>query len=334
MVRAITMALGTAFLAVTVGFSQSPAGNFAVTPQVGPWMILVASYRGEDARVKAEEMCQELRSRKIPTYAFNRAAEEKQKEAERVAGLREQHKQQLRAAGLPEDTPLRIKTIRIEDQYAVLVGGFKDDTIARKYLDDVRKLKASEGLQQSAYVPGPDGKMREQAVNPFQSAFVCRNPTMPVDKAGQNDAPNPRLKEYNAGESFSLLKCPQPWTLVVNTFTGAAIVQGQNAPKSLMEKILSPSKSQAMLNANSNQAHLVAELLKKLGYEVYVLHTEYSSYVTIGSFASANDSRLLELQQLFVNELKNPKSYIGAAQLNGQIQFLPNPMPMPVPQLK
>jgi len=42
----------------------------------------------------------------------------------------------------------------------------------------------------------------------------------------------------------------------------------------------------------------------------------------------------LELQQLFVNELKNPKSYIGAAQLNGQIQFLPNPMPMPVPQLK
>jgi hypothetical protein len=303
-------------------------------------MILVASYRGDDSRVKAEEMCQELRQcrelqgKNISTYIFNRATEEKRKESERVAALREQRKQQLRAAGLPEDTPIRIPGTRIEDQYAVLVGGFKDDVTARKYLDDVRKLKPSQKLQLVAFVPGPDGKLREQQINPFLSAFVCRNPSIPLDKPVTDDAHDPRLKEYNSGESYSLLKCPKPWTLVVKSYTGASVVQAQSAPKSFMEKMTSLNNSGAILNANAKQAHQVAEFLHKFGLPAYVLHTEFTSYVTIGGFDAADDSKLMQAQQAFVAEMNNPKSNVGKMNFEAGVQFFKQPMPMAVPQIK
>src|SRR5262245_51014093 len=139
------MLIGLAVSIAVIGVAPAqPASNFAVTPEVGPWMILVASYRGEDARSNADYMCRELRSNyKVAAYMFNRADEERRVEAERVAQIREQHKRRLRDAGLPEDTKLPIKTVRIEDQYAVLVGGFKDDVAARKALDEIRKLKPS-----------------------------------------------------------------------------------------------------------------------------------------------------------------------------------------------
>jgi hypothetical protein len=321
-------------LGVGVVRGQAPS-QFAVTPQVGPWMICVASYRGEEARANAEEMCRELRTRyKVPAYLFNRADEERRKEAERVADIREQHKARLREAGLPEDTRLPVRTIRIEDQYAVLVGGFKDDVAARKYLDDIRKLKPSEKLQLTAYVPDGQGKLRPQAVNPFQSAFVCRNPMVPAEKADANAGPDPRLKEYNAGESFSLLKCPKPWTLVVKSYQGAAVIQSQSASKSVMERMLPFARSGALLNANAKQAHEVAEFLKRFGFEPYVLHTEFSSYVTIGSFDGPDDPRLVQMQQAFVNELNNPKSNVGQLHVIGGVQFMLQPMPMAVPQFK
>lgn len=309
--------------------------NFAVTPEVGPWMICVASYRGEESRANAEDMCRELRNEyRVAAFVFNRADDERRAEADRVAQIREQHKRRLRESGLPEDTRLPIKTIRIEDQYAVLVGGFKDDTVARKKLDEIRKLKPSDKLQGKAYVPDPSGKMREQAVNPFQSAFVCRNPRVPKEKIGQDEGPDPRLKDYNAGESFSLLKCSSPWTLVVKSYSGAAVIQSQNASKSVMEKLMRFGKNDAMLNANSKQAHEVAEFLKRFGFESYVLHTEYSSYVTIGGFSGPDDPKLIQMQQAFVNEMNRSNSNIGQLHVVGGVQFLAQPMPMAVPQFR
>src|SRR5438309_2148560 len=130
--------------------------NYTISPQVGPYVICVASYRGEDARATAEDLCRDLRTGyKVAAYTFNRADEERRKENERVATLRAQHKQRLRESGLPEDTPIHIKTIRIEDQYAVLVGGWKDDVATRKFLDDVRKIKPPEKLQFFVEIPGP-----------------------------------------------------------------------------------------------------------------------------------------------------------------------------------
>ncbi len=306
-----------------------------VTPQAGPWMICAASFMGQPARGQAEELATEIRTRyHLPAYVFNRTAEERRIEKERVAQITAEQRKKLELDGLPADTPIHVKTIRIEDQFAVLVGGYKDDVTARKELEKIRKLKPSEKFDSYAYVPdAKSGTVREEAVNPFQSAFVCHNPAIPVEKPKQDaDLLGQRLKTYNADESYSLLKCPKPFTIVVRVYKGEAMVQSQTGPKSFMEKM--GMKYGSVLNANGNEAHKMAEFLrnKQLGFEAYVLHTEYNSYVTIGGFDSPDDPRLAQTMQYFLKELNRQGS--GVNQLHMRAHFLTDPMPMPVPQVK
>jgi hypothetical protein len=319
------------------------ASALAVTAQAGPWMICAASYAGPPSRGQAEELATEIRNRyNLPAYVFNRTAEERQKEQERVAKLKEEQRKRHVQEGLPADLPLHIKTVRIEDQYAVLVGGYKDDATARKELDRIRKLKPSDKYLQARYVPDEKGKMHEEVVNPFQSAFVCRNPAVPVEKPKQDAGLDPRLKEYNADESFSLLKCGKPWTLVVKVYRGASVIQSQSASGSVMEKMGWARKTGELLNANGNEAHKVAEVLRTkpksvaglLGasFDAYVMHTEYNSYVTIGAFDTPDDPRVAQTVQAFLIEMNRPGSAVN--QLHMKVQFLAQPTPMPVPQVK
>jgi hypothetical protein len=330
-------AAGQTGLGVVPDGLAAPAGAsaYTVTPQAGPWLICVASYSGPPSQGLAEELAQEIRAKfQLPAYVFNRSAEEKQREKERVARIREAQRQRLIEAGLSPDTKLPVKTIRIEDQYAVLVGGYKDDAAARKALDDVRKLQPSEKYQQWAYVPDASGKMHEQPINPFRAAFVCRNPSAPVEKQTDNK-PDLRLKEYNADEKYSLLKCPKPWTLVVKSYQGAtAVLQQQSTPSSVMDKMWPGKKNGELLNAAAKQAHELAGFLHKFGFEAYVLHTEYSSYVTLGGFDGPDDPKLLQLRQAFVSEMGNPGSNIGQLHVKAMVGFIAQPMPMPVPRVQ
>jgi hypothetical protein len=342
MVAATGLAFGQG-LGLTPAVPEGPSA-LTVTAQAGPWMILAASYGGPPSRGQAEELATEIRARfNLPAYVFNRTGEERRRETERVAKLKEERRQQLVAAGLPADTPIHIKTIRIEDQYAVLVGGYKDDVTARKELDRIRTLKPSEKYLKAAYVPDAKGKMHEEAINPFQGAFVCRNPAVPVEKPAQENGPDPRLKQYNADESFSLLKCGKPWTLAVKVYKGASTIQAQGSSSSVMDKMGLGRKSGELLNANGNEAHKVAEVLrtkpesvrtKQVGtaFDAYVLHTEYNSYVTIGAFDSPDDPRMAPVVQAFLNEMNRQGSAVS--QLHMKVQFLAQPTPMPVPQVK
>jgi hypothetical protein len=320
--------------------TQAAQTSYPVTPQAGPWMILAASYSGPDARQKAEELIQEIRAHyQRPAYGYNRAAEERRKEQERIAQVKELQRKWIREQGLPEDTPLRSpKTIRIEDQFAVLVGGYKDMDAARKDLDELRKREPPKKLQYTAYVPDANGRMHEEAVNPFKTAFVAPNPATHAEKSAADNKPDPHLKEYNADESYSLLKCRKPWTLVVKSYRGAAVVQAQSASSSVMEKLGMGKKAGELLNANAKAAHQVAEFLRKFGFEAYVLHTEYNSYVTIGAFDGGTDGpddpKLEQMQRAFINEMSNPNSNVGQLHIKAQVGFFPQPLPMPVPQVK
>ena len=298
-------------------------------------MILVASFVGETSRGQAEELAMEIRGRyNLPAYVFNHSAEERRAEQQRVARLKDGMEEKAGtgrpAAGYDE---LNVKTVHIKDEYAVLVGGYKDDAIARKELEKIRKLEAVvEKFATTRYVPDPKtGKVSEQAVNPFQSAFVCHNPTVPVEKPKDDDNLPLRLKKYNAHESYSLLKCPKPYTLVVRAYKNAATLQSQSTSGSIMGMTRKPTN---LLSANEHEAHKVAEVLrnKQLGFEAYVLHTEFNSYVTIGGFDSPDDPRLVQTMQYFLKELNRPGS--GVFGLNTYTHFLTDPMPMPVPQVK
>jgi hypothetical protein len=314
----------------------APPSPYAVTTEAGSWMILVQSFSGPNAGELADDLAASLRKDyRLPAYVFNRGEEERAKERARIAALRAKQIEQAKAMGVGEDVPLpRIKTIRIEDSYAVLVGGWKDMEAARKALDHIRKLKppAERFMHKGLVVPQTDNAGARDAVvggyNPFQTAFVVHNPLLPAPVDPERGKLQ-NLKEYNADESFSLLKCKKPYTLMVKPYQGAVMLTSATAPKTEGFKI-GGAKPGQYLNATAQQAHALAEALKQIRdargkpvieTDVYVLHTEFGSYVCVGGFDRPDDPALLAYQKKLANLKLGPME-----------SLTPNPAPMAVPR--
>jgi hypothetical protein len=326
MKRLLLALAGLAGLAAPRFTPAQPGGpdinaEFAVTPAAGPWMILASSYTGPMAAQMAHELVLHIRNNcKLPAYVFNRGKEEREKQAEEIRKMRK----------LAPDAPVR--TYRIEDQYAVLIGGYKDMETARKALDDIRKLPPPDNrLCNIVWNAGPgdkDGKkgMAERAfLSPFKTAFVVRNPTVPAPPP--EDKPDPFLKELNAGEKYSLFKCGKPWTLAIKDYYGSCEVQNRlSGGGTILGKIGGGKNQGDLLAASALQAHELARILREhMHLEAYVLHTRNRSVVSVGGFDSADDPKLIQMQQQLA---KLQFQGAGAAVL----QLWPQPLPMQVPK--
>ena len=217
---------------------------------------------------------------------------------------------------------------RIQEQCAVLIGGYKDIDSAHTALEKIKNLPNPKSVPADQLILGQDSSDKIKGVqtreaNIFRNSFVTRNPTVPQEKVDRS--PDPAvLKRLNADESYSLLKCKKPWTLAVKEFYGGMAIQPASAPPTLLEKLLG-NKSEEHMSAIGKQAHEVAKVLREsLGFEAYVLHTPASSVVTVGAFADPDDDQLHLAQKK-----------IKSLQLNGPgvaIQLVSNPLPMPVPK--
>jgi hypothetical protein len=313
-----------------------PNKDYPITPAAGPWMICVTSFMGPESGKLAHDMVLELRQQyKIAAYFFNRGEEERKKHELEIQQKRQQQEDNLRRAGLnPADANfLRIRTVRIEDQFAVLVGGYKDMDTARKALDDIKKLKPpSERLSATVlHITEPtqakDSKKtvtEKSYLNPFLSSFVVPNPTVPVQR--EPEKPDKFLKELNSNESYSLLNCRKPWTLAVRDFQGAQMIQQPSEPSSFMEKLKLDDKTSERLNAAALQAHEVARVLRQMHFDAYVLHTRHMSLVTIGGFDSPNDPQISQAQRQLA-QIKSLNSNAGLT-----LMLWANPLPMEVPR--
>jgi hypothetical protein len=316
-----------------VGFGKQeadPQKEYNVTPEVGPWMVCAASYMGETAPKMAHALVLELRrDYDLPAFVFNHGAEERKKIEEELQNQRRRQEELLRQQGLHPDQPLRPRGVRIQDQCAVLIGGYKDMETARAALDKIKKLPNPKSVPVDKYMMAstdPNNKLQNlqtQDANIFRSSFVTRNPTVPQEKVDRSIDPA-TLKHLNSSESYSLLKCKQPWTLAVKEFQGGMAIQPASAPPSLLEKLLG-NKSEEHMSAIGMQAHEVAKFLREnLKLEAYVLHTPSSSVVTVGGYADPDDPQLHQAQQKLKNLQLNSPVY--------SIQFVSNPLPMPVPK--
>ena len=304
-----------------------PNNEYVITPQAGAWAIIVQSYSGDLARENAHKLVIELRTKHdLPAYTFNRGKEERAKQEEEMKRRRDQQEEFLKQRGLVADMPFRMKHVRIDDQYAVLVGGYKDMDAARRALDHIRKLPApAKELMDYACIGTPnkekqgDPHIEGAFLNPFLRAFVVPNPTVPVDKP--KDPADPMLKVLNSDESYSVFKCPKPWTLAVKEFYGDAKVVEKSVPTQMLEKLLGRGGSDG-LNAGAMQAHEIAKVLRShMNLDAYVLHTRHGSIVTVGAYDSKDDPRLLQNQRTLAN-----------LQMGPVIKFFAVPLPMEVPK--
>ena len=190
----------------------------------------------------------DIRSRLgVPAYVWNKGEEEKAKERERLRKLHEQYGDSTNAVRLP--------TRRINEECAVLVGGYKDQESAVRALRDVKNWPAPQNkalcpiIHKVAYQEetrlDQKPELEGSYVNPFVMAFVSHNPTINMEKK-----PDPKLealmKKINAHEKYSVYGCRKPWTLVVAQFQGVSVIQTQAANESFIDKVFSTWKGESL----------------------------------------------------------------------------------------
>jgi hypothetical protein len=298
--------------------------DYHVTPEAGPWMICVTTYVGPESAQLAHQMVLEIRSRfDLPAYVVNHGDEEKRKQQQELEQFRKQ---------FPDYTG-PIPHTRVQEECAVLIGGYKDIDTAHRALLEVKKLPppSSERLMPLLTRAGPPQKVGDEQksllegafVNPFPNSFVVRNPTVPHERPAENKS-DPFLKKLNAHESLSLLHCKMPWTMIVATYQGMHSIQpkeGESKVLSIFDKLWGSSTGE-LLEASGQNAHNLADALRKLGFEAYVLHTRSGSLVTVGGYDRPDDPRMQEMQRTLASNV----------QLGQHVQILSQPVPMPVPR--
>lgn len=294
-------------------------------------MVIVKSYSGDNAKVYAEMLAKEIRETyKIPAYLFERGSEDKKREEERVRREREKKRaeeekqflaiaDQIRAEAFrkgydfQETKPVyRVPQIRYEEQYAVLVGGWKDMETARKALDTIRTWNEPKDkrLMDRGFVGG-ESKAGQQAtlnggyLNPFKLAFVAPNPVAPKTLTSEAGT-DPLVLQMNKEEPLSVLKIQKPWTMVVKSYYAPLVdIKDKDAGSIISVRKLFNSRPD-YLNKTAEIAVNLAKLLRNLQptaaepriapFESYVLHTLNGSLVCVGQFDSPDDPKIAELR--------------------------------------
>jgi hypothetical protein len=265
---------------------EVPQGDTQLTQEKGPWLIMVASLDGDHAAENATALAEELRTRhRLTAYVQDRTFDHSDGKNS--------------GRGLDNyGAPLRTRYQQEQaHEFAVLVGDFPsiEDPVAQKTLERIKTLPSQvlegetadspmdEVRQFSTNIVGKLSGRRERG--PMGRAFFTRNPLLPREyfvPKGIDDF----IAKMNQGVDHGLLDCPGRYTVQVATFSGKAVLQsGDSKPKETggVGWMWAKDKDEPLVEAAEN-AHLLAEELRKNGYEAYEFHDRTESIVTIGSF--------------------------------------------------
>jgi hypothetical protein len=323
--------------------------DIEINAKVGHWVIFVMAYSGPKAPEMARKLVAVMRGHyKWNAYVFNYGAEEKRKEYERVQKIRQEQKDALIKAELDPNVPIRVAAIRIAEQTAVLVGGYKTRDEASAALTILKKLdpnplKGKVDLD-TVYTVKADRTKSSKAeqlsdgdigyVNPFKMAFIARNPHPDVPKDQNGMTPEEELKFLrlvNREEPLTLLQCKKPFTLAVKQYnmqfkTADNTKEANSFLETFNQAFFLKSDKRIWQDHAAHNAHNLAEAFRKrdgLNLEAYVLHAKYCSYVTVGSYDSLQDPQLIAMQNFLDQQFK-----LDAYRA---LELFPRPMPMPVP---
>ena len=353
-------------LSLAVGLSQGQSSSkkgspYEVTPRAGTWMVLAHSYKGRHAKYLSEKLSYELRKKyKLPAWIVN---------LDKLRG--KSTKLEGHWSNLAEP-PTKKRLVRQFDEWGILIGGYrsrKDAVTVSKYL---RKL----GEKAPPKLTDPEGKpayeyefewrqvdskgnpippeLSDQEIerkygktismkkfsrikNAYKTAFAIRNPTLPKLAKKDPSAPDPFWKVLNCSEEYSLLKSRKKWTLVVQHYPGAAVLQEKSLKGSILDAIGMKDNTRKLINANAAQAHQLAGVLNKyadkFNAKAYVLHTRNSSLVTLGEFDKQDAPELRRLQRQ-VQNMRFSVRAVKPGQMAMPLQLFQYPLPMEIPHFK
>jgi hypothetical protein len=267
-----------------------PTKDYPLAERNGPWMIMVMTFSGPDAKDHARELVYELRSRyKLAAYTH---------------AMRFDHTDAENGKQKSSARKVRYRLNEMNET-AVLVGDFAsvDDRTAQKTLEklkvakpdsldtdkrvqqgktDARTLGSVRMIQQAML---PDRSERKKR-GPMRHAFLTTNPLLP-DEYFAPKGVDRLVLDMNEPVKFSLLDCPGRYTVKVATFTGRVIIDQKQ-----IEEIEKKGKNfDSQLAEAAEKAHKLTLALRQKGYEAYEFHDRYASMVTVGSFSSVGTPR-------------------------------------------
>jgi hypothetical protein len=283
---------------------SDPNKDYPLTDAQGPWMIMAATFSGDDAERQAADLVHEFRSAyKLPAYTHKMDFDFRGGTVGR---------------GIDQyGAPLRMQYRRSRTtEIAVLVGDYVSltDPDAQKTLKRLKYLhpqsmdferltkqggKAAPPLASWRWVlqSVPDaardkkGTLAEfvnpalKEMGPMSHAFITSNPLLP-DEYFRPKGIDKLVYELNKPLKYSLLTCKGRYTVKVATFNGRMVTD-----QSEIKAIESGKRFDSGLEEAAAKAHRLTELLRGKGYEAFEFHDRYSSMVTVGSFDSVGSPR-------------------------------------------
>jgi len=304
----------------------------------GPWMILAATFAGEEGKLQAHALADEL-AKSYQIQAFI-------------------HEENFDFGGRlnvtsPTGRPVRYQNQTKYNAYAVLVGEY--DTV--DHPDLVRDLKRLKACKPQS-LDGPTGekttddnplvqvrKLQKNILKrtgkpeegPLGNAFATTNPMLPEEffDAPEVDA---FVMELNDKVAFNLLDNRGRYTVIVRTFSGlGTIVDGRK------EKQFKPS-TERMANC-AEDADAMVRKLREEGVDAYQFHDRTRSLVTIGSFETLGrqlpgggfeyDPAIRSVMQKYCAGSESKPTQFGpgiAARHVNSIPFDVQPTPIAVPK--
>lgn len=310
---------------------QLEATPIELTQESGPWLIMCASFVGDEAEMQALQLVRELRTQ-YGLYAYIYRHHFDYTGTVNGIGYDPSEGQRLSNDQLIAK-PLKMKALHSTafDEIAVLVGDFPTIEDARaqqtlqgiKYLmpESLGKISLGVDLEQGNFNVRQDQastqRMRalramNKAVNasadkrkgPMGAAFMLANPLLPDEYFNAYRVDEFVLK-LNRSIKHSLLKNPGYYTVRVATFRGDTtfeldqIQQDTQQFNWLMKR--GQSIKESKLAVAAAKAHRLTLELRKLGIEAYEFHDRHESYVCVGNYEwlkKEQNGRELQNQQI------------------------------------
>ncbi len=262
-------------------------GDYTLTRENGPWLVLAASFSGPAGETEARDLVLELRRDfNLASYYYGMTFD--LNEGNPGRGI-DQYGGRIRR---------RYQRGARVVQHAVLVGEFPslDDPEAQELLNRVKRLKP-------ATLASSDAKPTSQSlatVREFHN-YLKQKVGAPTDKGPMGHAflsPNPMLPreffvpqgidkdvaKWNSGIDFTLMKCPGNYSIRVATFKGRTSLKAANRPQKKSRRNKNSGKISNALVVAAESAHKLTVALREKGWEAYEFHDRHESYVTVGSF--------------------------------------------------
>jgi hypothetical protein len=361
MLAIVLVPIAAVILMAQTPTAEEPTIKYPLTNREGPWLIHVASFRGDQSLEFAHRLAEEVRTKhRLLSFIYSMNEEDAKRDREQL----KQYQMQVIGTDKVAESNERqkLKTVRIVKEYSVFVGNYPDMEKAREQAEVIKAFPPPTSIpeyglslfNESNATAKADPQSSEIANlfklktttrsedrkllsakqgNPFRQAFVVRNPYLAKSKVPtvvNKQAPvpmDPTWPGLNEKEKYSIFTCPKPWTLVVAKFAPPTDVQASPTGSVVQAGVGVPAQNLGKgLEAAAETARQVADLLRDggKGYDAYVFHTRQYSLVTVGAFDGRYDPKMEQAWTIL-------KDFAESQQTGPFSLLLKMPLPMQIP---